>query len=108
MMQGAWPSAVFDAPLLRDLDAASRHALEAAGTIRDAAAGTRLYREGDDADTFFVVLVGRVALRSIVDPVISPTRPLRRAADKARPPRGGREDGRRRRSQKFQVTTSCM
>jgi Fe-S-cluster-containing dehydrogenase component len=64
-MHGAWPAAVFDAPLLRDLDAASRHALEAAGTIRDVAAGTRLYREGDDADTFFVVLAGRVALRSI-------------------------------------------
>lgn len=60
-----WPAAVFEAPLLRDLDATARTALAAAGRIRDVAAGTRLYREGDDADTFFVVLAGRVALRSV-------------------------------------------
>ena len=60
-----WPPAVFDAPLLRDLDPAARTALAAAGTIRDLPGGTQLYREGDDADAFFVVLLGRVALSSI-------------------------------------------
>ena len=60
-----WPPAVFDAPLLRDLDPAARTALAAAGDIRDVPAGTQLYGEGDDADTFYVVLLGRVALSSI-------------------------------------------
>jgi Fe-S-cluster-containing dehydrogenase component/CRP-like cAMP-binding protein len=61
-----WPAAVFDAPVLRGLDARARREIAEAGTLRRLAEGAALYRAGEDAgESFFVVASGRVALRAV-------------------------------------------
>ncbi len=62
MTSPAWPAAVFDAPVLRGLDARSRDELEAAGALVDVAAGERVYASGDVGDAFYVVVSGAVEL----------------------------------------------
>jgi Fe-S-cluster-containing dehydrogenase component len=54
----------FEAPLLRPLDERARSELRAAGAVRAFEARATLYREGDVADTFWVVLDGTVALHA--------------------------------------------
>ena len=61
----AWPAAVFDAPVLRGLDARARRDLAEAGRLRRLAAGEVVYRAGDGGDAFFVVASGRVGLRAL-------------------------------------------
>ena len=54
----------FEAPLLRPLDERARGELRAAGAIRSFDLGATLYREGDVADTFWIVLDGTVGLHA--------------------------------------------
>ncbi len=60
-----WPKAVFNAPLLRDLDSQSREAVIAAGRIFDVARGEAVYREDDSSDAFYVVVEGAVSLSAV-------------------------------------------
>ncbi len=55
----------FDVPMLRDLDPASRDAIAAASRRREVAAGELVYREGDESESFFFVVAGSVALRTL-------------------------------------------
>ncbi len=61
----AWPSPVFDAPVLRGLDARGRAGLARAGRLLEVAAGERVFDEGDASDAFYVVVRGEVALEAI-------------------------------------------
>ena len=61
----AWPAAVFDAAVLRGLDARARGEIIDAGRLRRVAAGEILYRAGESGTSFFVVASGRVALRAV-------------------------------------------
>lgn len=58
----AWPDSLFAAPILRGLDDASRRAIQAAGRLRELAAGERVYAIDELGDSFFVVARGEVEL----------------------------------------------
>ncbi|MEM6994276.1 MAG: cyclic nucleotide-binding domain-containing protein [Myxococcota bacterium] len=60
-----WPDAVWQAPALRDLDAAGRTALVAGGRQRTFVANVELYAEGAASDSFFVVVDGAVAISTV-------------------------------------------
>ncbi len=61
----AWPPLVFDAPVLRGLDARARREISDAGRLVHVAEGEVVYRAGDEGASFFVVASGRVALRAL-------------------------------------------
>lgn len=61
----AWPKAVFDAPILRGLDARAAAELESAGRLIELAAGERLYGAGDRGDAFYVVARGELELSEL-------------------------------------------
>ena len=61
----AWPAVVFDAPVLRGLDARARREIAEAGRLRDFAEGARVYSSGDEGASFFIVASGKVALRAV-------------------------------------------
>jgi len=54
-----------DAPLLRGIDAAGRAAIGAAAIRTSRRAGELIYRDGDAADSLFVVATGAIELRAI-------------------------------------------
>ncbi|MCC6553231.1 MAG: cyclic nucleotide-binding domain-containing protein [Polyangiaceae bacterium] len=60
-----WPAAIFDAPVLRGLDARARREIAEAGALRRLERGEVVYRAGDAGDAFFVVASGRVGLRAV-------------------------------------------
>jgi CRP-like cAMP-binding protein/Fe-S-cluster-containing hydrogenase component 2 len=60
-----WPAVVFDAPVLRGLDARARRELAEAGRLLDLAAGARVYAAGDEGPSFYVVAAGRVAMTAV-------------------------------------------
>src|SRR5262249_11787631 len=60
-----WPPVVFDAPVLRGLDARARREIEGAGQLRSPLEGAVVYRAGDEGASFFVVASGRIALRAV-------------------------------------------
>jgi len=64
-MTTRWPDAVWDAALLRGIDARARAEIEAAGRLRDLGAGERVYGAGDPADAVYVVVRGRFALAAV-------------------------------------------
>jgi Fe-S-cluster-containing dehydrogenase component/CRP-like cAMP-binding protein len=64
-MAEAWPEVVWDAPVLRGLDARARSEIEASGRVRTFGAGEVLYRAGDPADALFVVAAGACTLHGI-------------------------------------------
>lgn len=57
-----WPLPIFDAPLLRGLDARGREELSAAGSLRRIEAGETVYRRGERRAALFVVAEGAVEL----------------------------------------------
>jgi Fe-S-cluster-containing dehydrogenase component/CRP-like cAMP-binding protein len=61
----AWPAVVFDAPVLRGLDARARREIEGAGRVVHLAEGGVVYRAGDEGASFFVVASGKVAIRAV-------------------------------------------
>lgn len=61
----AWPKAVFDAPILRGLDARASAELESAGRLIELAPGERLYGAGDRGDAFYVVARGELELSEL-------------------------------------------
>ncbi len=61
----AWPAVVFDAPVLRGLDARARREIAEAGRLRDLLEGALVYRSGDEGASFFVVASGEIALRAV-------------------------------------------
>lgn len=61
----SWPATVFDAPLLRGLDSASRDAVIAAGRLMDFEGGQAVYRENDSSDAVYVVVSGAIALSGV-------------------------------------------
>ncbi len=60
-----WPEIVWNAPVLRSLDARGRAEIEAAGTLRTLGEGEVLFRLGEPADAFFVVTEGRIGVRAV-------------------------------------------
>ncbi|MFT3772582.1 MAG: cyclic nucleotide-binding domain-containing protein [Minicystis sp.] len=60
-----WPAVVFDAPVLRGLDARARREIEGAGRLLDLAAGAPVYRAGDEGPSFYVVASGTIALSAV-------------------------------------------
>ena len=61
----AWPEVVWDAPVLRGLDARARSEIQASGRLRSLGAGEVLYRTGDPADALFVVAAGACTLHGV-------------------------------------------
>jgi Fe-S-cluster-containing dehydrogenase component/CRP-like cAMP-binding protein len=61
----AWPSSVWNAPLLRGVDVRGRDEIVAAGRLRKVAQGDRVFGQGVPADSFFIVVEGEVTLRAI-------------------------------------------
>lgn len=55
-------TASFDAPLLRELDAAARAALGAAWRVLDLAPGAAAFRAGDPGESFYLVIAGAIEL----------------------------------------------
>ena len=64
-MTAAWPTSLWDSPLLRHMDAGARDVLATASRLIDLPPAASAYREGDDSDTFFLVAAGSVALRAV-------------------------------------------
>ncbi|HZO15184.1 MAG TPA: cyclic nucleotide-binding domain-containing protein [Polyangiaceae bacterium] len=60
-----WPSAVFDAPLLRGLDERGKGELVQAGRLIQLAGGDVLFRRGDRGQALFIVAGGKVALEGV-------------------------------------------
>ncbi|HKE15737.1 MAG TPA: cyclic nucleotide-binding domain-containing protein [Kofleriaceae bacterium] len=60
-----WPGALWQSPLLRHLDAGARDQLAAAARLVELGPSAVAYREGDDSDTFFLVVAGSIALRPV-------------------------------------------
>ncbi|AUX43908.1 hypothetical protein SOCE26_053640 [Sorangium cellulosum] len=61
---GAFPPAVFNAPLLRGLDERARREIAEAGRLRSLALDEVAYRAGEAGGAFFVVASGRLSLRA--------------------------------------------
>lgn len=61
-MPTAWPDSLFAAPILRGLDGAARSAIQAAGRLRELAAGERVFAIDELGDSFFVVARGEIEL----------------------------------------------
>ncbi len=61
----ALATASFDAPLLRELDAAARAALGAAWRVVDLAPGAAAFRAGDPGESFYLVMTGAVELTAV-------------------------------------------
>ena len=59
----AWPAAAWESEWLAGIDGASRPQIEAAGAVRALARGDAVFREGQNADRFFVVAEGVVEVR---------------------------------------------
>ncbi len=60
-----WPPVVFDAAVLRGLDARARREIGDAGRLLHVDPGGVVYRAGDPGDSFFVVASGRIALSAV-------------------------------------------
>ncbi|HEU5056830.1 MAG TPA: cyclic nucleotide-binding domain-containing protein [Kofleriaceae bacterium] len=58
-------TASFDAPLLRELDAAARAALGAAWRLVDLAPGAAAFRAGDPGESFYLVIAGAIELTGV-------------------------------------------
>lgn len=63
--EGGFPSIVFDAAVLRGLDARARREIAEAGRVFEVRAGEAVYREGDLGPSFYVVAEGRVSLAAV-------------------------------------------
>ena len=61
----AWPLVVFDAPVLRGLDARARREIASAGRLSELAEGAVVYEAGDEGPSFFVVASGSIALAAL-------------------------------------------
>jgi Fe-S-cluster-containing dehydrogenase component/CRP-like cAMP-binding protein len=61
----AFPPIVFDAPVLRGLDARARREIEGAGRLLRPPAGAPVFQAGDEGASFFVVASGKIALRAL-------------------------------------------
>ena len=61
----AWPAVVFDAAVLRGLDARARRDLAEAGRLLEVAAGDVVYKAGESGEAFFVVAEGSIELRAV-------------------------------------------
>jgi Fe-S-cluster-containing dehydrogenase component len=61
----AWPSVIFDAPVLRGLDARARREIAEAGRLLTFEEGETIYRAGDGGDPFYVIASGSVALSAV-------------------------------------------
>ncbi len=59
------PAAIFDAAVMRGLDARARREIEDAGHVRDLSDGDEIYRAGDEGTSFFVVAKGEVTLKAV-------------------------------------------
>jgi Fe-S-cluster-containing dehydrogenase component/CRP-like cAMP-binding protein len=59
---GAWPAVVWDAPVLRGLDARGRREIADAGRIVAVPEQRAVYRAGQEGASFFIVASGKVAL----------------------------------------------
>lgn len=68
-----WPQAVFNAPVLRRLDAHGRSHIIAAGRLYEVPAGAVLYSQNDTGDSFYVVASGAVVLSATRRGAESPT-----------------------------------
>lgn len=64
-MSDGWPAIVFDAPLLRGLDARGRREVERAGSLRAVVAGESIYRRGERGAALYVVARGEVILSGV-------------------------------------------
>ncbi len=60
-----WPEVVWDAPVLRGIDARARGEIEAAGSLRGMSRGDVVYRAGEPADSLFVVIEGSCSLTAV-------------------------------------------
>src|SRR5262245_36229272 len=61
----AWPTVIFDAPVLRGLDPRARREIAEAGRLLERGPGDPIYRAGEEGASFFVVASGKVALRAV-------------------------------------------
>jgi Fe-S-cluster-containing dehydrogenase component len=57
-----WPEVVWEAPVLRGIDARARSEIEAAGHLRSLREGDVVYRAGEPADALYVVVDGSFTL----------------------------------------------
>lgn len=60
-----WPEIVWDAAVLRGIDARARAEIEAAGRLRKMERGEVVYRAGEPADSLYVVVDGACALVAV-------------------------------------------
>ena len=60
-----WPEVVWDAAVLRGLDARARAEIEASGRLRKMVPGEIVYRPGQPADALYVVVEGACALSAV-------------------------------------------
>ncbi|HSO40155.1 MAG TPA: cyclic nucleotide-binding domain-containing protein, partial [Labilithrix sp.] len=60
-----WPDVVWDAAVLRGLDARARSEIEAAGRLRTMRRGDILHRVGEPADALYVVVEGACSLTAV-------------------------------------------
>ncbi len=60
-----FPPSVFEAQVLRGLDARARREIEAAGRLMVLGPGAKVFRAGEQGDAFFVVADGEVALEAL-------------------------------------------
>lgn len=61
----SWPSAAWETPVFRGLDARARREIEDAGRMLSVDAGDVVYREGEPGDSFYVVAEGEVSLFAV-------------------------------------------
>ena len=60
-----WPQSVWNAAVLRGVDARGRAEIQAAGALRVLAPGEVVFRAGEPADSFFVVAEGLLQVRAV-------------------------------------------